>query len=142
MLCILQYTEFKKIFINQQELTENIRNFCNIEKEEANRGVSLPLRKPGTLFLWYKARRTGPTAYFSTPSTYFRTIHIIRDETTEERRYYKIPNHWNRIPPYRPWCPHVTVGGIRRINPMTGTTQRQMPPYKILPCSLTMKSYL
>ncbi|KAK6639525.1 hypothetical protein RUM43_007798 [Polyplax serrata] len=114
------------VCIIEKELTAEIRRLCKIEMEDPNRGKSLPYRLPNTLFMFYKASRTGPTAYYMTMSQYFRKIHIIRDETTEDRRYYALLNHWHRIPPYRPWCPHVLVGGIRRINPMTGTTQRQI----------------
>lgn len=118
----------------EKELTAEIKKLCKIDDEDPHRGISLPPRKPGVLFLLYKAHRTGPKSYYMTPSKYFRLIHIIRDETTEDRRYYALLNHWNRIPPFRPWCPHVTIGGKRRINPMTGTTQRQYLPPKLKSC--------
>ncbi|KAL0270385.1 UNVERIFIED_CONTAM: hypothetical protein PYX00_007812 [Menopon gallinae] len=113
-----------KNFDNIKTLTAAIRNLCHTDQEEHKRCIDLPYRRPGTLYLFYKSSRTGPIASSMRPSDYFRRIKIIREETTVDQRYYALLNHWNRIPPYREWCPHVDIGLIQRINPMTGTKMR------------------
>lgn len=118
-----------------------IRKLYHIDQEEHKRCINLPFRRPGSLYLFYKYSRTGPIVSTMSQSDYYRRIQIIREETTADQRYYALLNHWNRIEPYREWCPHIIIGCTRRYNPMTGTTMRQnfhpkQHPYLLKPLSL------
>lgn len=123
---ILDRKKFTFLILYTKELTEKIRKLCSLDQEIIKRSISLPQRTPLTLYYLFKATRTGPTSYYMKPVVYFKKINVIRKETTRDWEYYDLLNHWNRIPPYRPWCPAVMIGEDRRINPMTGTTQRKI----------------
>lgn len=110
-------------FDSIKSLTAIIREKCRTDQDEFKRKITLPIRRPITLYLWYKTSR-GPRDT-TTPSEHLKIRNILRQEMIEKAKFYELLNHWNRVPSYRPLCPHVLVGNIRRVNPMTGTTQRQ-----------------